>query len=143
MYFCYTYFCVVNTVIFFPLNFSFLNIVPNQWIEYSIRGSRLQSPVSGYPRPRSILDAWNEEEDVHWRVAGASIYRLSTLSWHGFSRRAKTPTRSSRVVLSPRCLGTRSRQGFSLRAKTHTHTRRVVWSPRPTALAVGYNAKKF
>jgi hypothetical protein len=91
---------------------------------------------------RSILDPWNEVEDVHWRVAGASIYRLSTLSWRGFSRRAKTPTRSSRVVWSPRCLGTRSRWGFSLRAKTHTHTRRVVWSPRPTALAVGYNAKK-
>jgi hypothetical protein len=97
------------------------------------------APVSGHSRPRSILDPWKEEEDVHWRVAGASIYRLSTLSWQGFSRRAKTPTRASRVVWSPRCLGTQFRWGFSLRAKTH----RVVRSPCPTALALGYSAKKF
>ncbi len=29
---------------------------------------------------------------------------------------------------------TRSRRGFSRKAKTRTRTRRVVWSPRPTAL---------
>jgi hypothetical protein len=65
VFFCYTYFCVVNTVIFSTLNFSFLNLVPDQWIEYSIDGSRLQPPISGHPRPRSILDPWNEDEDVH------------------------------------------------------------------------------
>ncbi len=36
---------------------------------YSIHGSRLQPPISGHPCPRSILDPWNVDKDVHWRVS--------------------------------------------------------------------------
>jgi hypothetical protein len=32
--------------------------VLDPWIE-------TPAPVSGHPRPRSILNPWNEEEDVH------------------------------------------------------------------------------
>ncbi len=34
---------------------------------YSIHGSRLQPPISGHPRPCSILNPWKEDEDVHWQ----------------------------------------------------------------------------
>jgi hypothetical protein len=63
-----------------------------------------------------------------------SINRPSTRSQRGFSRRAKTRTRSRRVVWSSRYLGTRSRQGFSRQVKARTRARQVVWSPRLTAL---------
>jgi hypothetical protein len=54
------------------------------------------------------------------------IQRSSTRSRQAFSRRAKTRTRSRRVVWLPWYLETRSRRAFSRQAKTHTCTRQVV-----------------
>ncbi len=101
---------------------------PNLFYRENLLLFYLASSVSKKNVKLDIISFLHREKGSGTQVAGASIHRLSTRSQWSFSRRAKTWTRSRRVVWPPRYLDTRSRQSFSGRVKTCTCTHRVVWS---------------
>ena len=94
-----------------------------------VRGSW---PISGHPRPRSLIHGLRMRMSTD--ESPASNQPSITRSRRGFSRRAGSSSRSPRGFSKRAKTPTRSCQGFSRRVKTRTRTRRVVLSPRPTAL---------
>ncbi len=103
------------------------------FLAIQIHGLRLQPPISGHSCPRSILEPWNEDKDVHCRVSSLEPAMGHSFSARVFSESWLDYSISSRVSRRAKTR-TRNRRGFSRRAKTHTRNRRVLLSPRSTAL---------
>ena len=88
-----------------------------------VRGSW---PISGHPRPRSLIH--RPRTRMSTDEPRASNQQSSTRSRRGFSRRAGSSNRSRRGFSRRAKTRTRTRRGFSRRAKTRTRNRRLIYS---------------